>query len=124
MMKKSPRQEISIENAHQRYPHRNERVGIGGWAVAKLPSYQYNYDNYDCTNKIWLCSKIKKHLRGSTQAPIRPLAIILTADLLALANIKAYINSTVTESHSEPFFHVYLAVISYSTLRITKIRFY
>ena len=34
------------------------------------------------------------------------------------------INSTVTESHSEPFFHDYLAVTSFSTLRITKIRFY
>ena len=28
------------------------------------------------------------------------------------------INSTVTESHSEPLFHVLLAVIQYSTLRI------
>ena len=29
---------------------------------------------------------------------------------------RAFINSTVTESHSETFFHVYLAVIPHSTL--------
>ena len=38
---------------------------------------------------VWLGSKNKNHLRGSTQAIIHPLAIILTLALLALVSIMA-----------------------------------
>ena len=41
-------------------------------------------------------------------------------ELQSQQECSTHINSTVTESHSEPFLHVYLAVISYSTLRNNK----
>ena len=40
--------------------------------------------HYNCKNIISLGSKNEKHLRGSTQATIPPLAIILTSALLIL----------------------------------------
>ena len=46
--------------------------------------------HYNARKLILLGSKNKKHLRGSTQATIHPLAIILTVALWALVSITAY----------------------------------
>ena len=63
-------------------------LGVGSIPVAILPSCQ---DIKTALHKhdIWLGSKNKKHPRGSTQATILPLAIILTAALQALVSMIA-----------------------------------
>ena len=67
-----------------------EVFGVESIFVAILPSCQYmKILHYNCTDMNITGSKNKKHLRGSTQAIIHPLGIILTAALWALVSIMA-----------------------------------
>ena len=67
-----------------------EVLGHRSIPVAILPTCQYMkmmHHNYIDMNIVG--SKHKKHLGGSTQATIHPLAIILTAALWALVSMTA-----------------------------------
>ena len=67
-----------------------EVLGVGSILVAVLPSWQDMISlHYNCINMNIIGSKNKKHVRGSIQATIHPLAIILTAALCALVSIIA-----------------------------------
>ena len=67
-----------------------EVLGVGSIPVAILPSCQYhNIASYFHRHEYSLGSENKKHLRGSTQGTILPLAIILTMALWALVSITA-----------------------------------
>ena len=64
-----------------------EVMGAGSIHIAILPSCQVVKDVKDIA--LYLGSKNKKHLRGSTRAPIHPLTIILTTVLWALVSVIA-----------------------------------
>ena len=74
-------------------PSGNEERGVFGFGsipVALFPSCHYVKILYhNCIDVNIVGNKNKKHLRGSTQATIHPLAIILTAALWALVSITA-----------------------------------
>ena len=70
---------------------RGKYWGLGVFPLQYFPIVKiWKPLHYKAEKLIYLGSKSNKHLRGSTQATIHPLAIILTAALWALVSMTAW----------------------------------